>query len=177
MVDTVSVGKLTPAEKAKKIEMHRKFHAKLLDQFSIPEKDFNVKSVFSNGNTKVVGLFPNEFTKEKGFYFELIDSNLDPIDPKRRVYRMLPRDNFADIYNLTKIGTYSVPLDELELVPTIAVEKIKENYAFEVERSREDDDESVDRLTIRDLAAILWQKEVSGKSWLNSLISKINKEE
>lgn len=170
MVSTLSVGKLTQAEKKEKIHIYYEFHSKLLDQYGISEKDFNVKMPFFDRGTKVVGLFPNEFTKENGFYFEFIDSNIDPIDPKRRLYKMPTTPNYEHVYPLSPKGTYTVPITDLEEVNPQLINKVIEEFNFKT--PNQENDENIDRLTIKDLAAILWQQPVSEKNWLNELINK-----
>lgn len=169
----MTAGMLTPLEKTEKLANIRAYHKKLLEQYEIPEKDFNMKTVWSSSGKKVVGLFPNEFTKDKGFYMEFIDGYLEPTDPKRKVYRMPCTPNYEHVYTLSPKGTYIVPITDLEEVDAIGVDKLVEKYTFDSNKSLEETDELIDKLTIRDLAAILWKKEVSSKSWLNQLIGGI----
>lgn len=168
------VGTLTPAEKKEKIQLHRDFHTALLNEYNVPDADFNVKLVFTNNNNKVVGIFPNEFKKENGFYIEFVDNKLDPTDPERKVYRLEARENYESVYNILTSGAYAVPIEELKEVqpkkqPTHQPVQLDPNFLTDNSKTT---DEGYTKMTIRDLAAILWQTPVSNKSWLNQLINE-----
>lgn len=165
---------LTADEKKQKVEDARLYHSTLLEDNGVAPTEFNFKSVFMHKRQKVIGLFPNEFTKKNGFLLELIDSNLDPINPLRTVYKMEYRENFEDIYEMLPKGTYAVPLEDLiEVKPKIKGEL---NPTFEVEETiiKSKTDEHYSHLTIKDLASILWKEPVSEKEWLNDLINEHN---
>ena len=181
MISTANIksGELTPAEKKEKIQQHRKYHEALFKQLNISESDYNVKLVFLNNNRKVIGVFPNEFKKEKGFYLEFVDKQLNPTDTERTVYKLNPSENYESVYNLLSTGSYAVPIDELEPV------NIRRSAAYppeftinlnDLRANRELEDDPLSRMTIRDLAAILWQSPVSNKQWLNNLITDIKEQ-
>lgn len=103
--------------KAQKLANIREYHSDLINDLGIDEKDFNMKSKFKDQHSvDVVGIFPSEFKKKIGFFFELIDSDLNPTDPNRTVYRLAPNEAFADEFEANPKGYYSVPLDELRIV-------------------------------------------------------------
>lgn len=174
MISTLNKAVLTPAEKKEKITAHQKFHSALLEQYEVPEKDFNVKLVFTHAGVRIVGIFPNEFTKKNGFFIEFVDGKLDPTDPSRKLYRLTSRENFEDVYPLLSSGSYAVPIEELELVAPI--KKIAPEFNLEAPRENKSD-EHYSKLTIRDLAAILWQSPVSDKEWLNTLVNQVKQGE
>ncbi len=170
---SVKKKELSRADKDEKIEAARQFHKKILQDYDIEPKAFNVKMAFTNKGQKIVGIFENEFKKPNGFFIELVDSNLDPIDPKRKIHKLAPRSNFADVYELLPYGSYAVPVEDLELVVPASLEHI--NISAEDPGKIYDDHFS--KMTIKDLAAILWQSPVSDKRWLNDLIEKTKTEQ
>lgn len=180
MLTTLNRGStLTPAMKKEKINSHREYHSVVLNELNVPDNDFNVKLVFYNEGRKVVGIFPNEFTKSNGFYFEFVDKMLDPTDPERKLWKLTPRENYEDLYNILSSGAYAVPIDDLEEVVIKRKANMPINLDFSEEEFKDEtkDDEHHSKMTIRDLAAILWQKPVSRKRWLNDLVNEINQQE
>lgn len=167
----VTAKQLSSEERAEIINGFRQYHSPYLVASNIPLRNFNVKSVFTFEGVKVVGLFNNEFLKPEGFYFELVDSFLHPIDPKRTIYKVSYRENYEDLYQLTPKGTtYAVPLEELEVISLTTADNIdleKPKMAKYIDPTL---DEHHSKLTIRDIAAILWKKPVSNKEWLNQLV-------
>lgn len=166
---------LTPSQKKEKINQHRLFHHSLLEEYQVPENDFNVKLVFYDKGTKVIGVFPNEFLKPNGFYLEFVDKNLDPTDPQRKLWRLPARENYESTYNILSSGAYAVPIDELEEVP-VRKAPVQE-FKVDLSDGYAKQDDHYSKLTIRDLAAILWQKPVSEKKWLNELVNQANQEQ
>lgn len=168
-------GGLSPVEKKEKIQLHRDYHTALLQENNVADSDFNVKVVFSNNNIKVVGIFPSEFKKQNGFYMEFVDKNLDPTDPDRRVYRLEPRENYEDVYPLLQSGSYAVPISELTEVRVVKSEPVMPdlNIDLNLNNINPSDDEHYSKMTIKDLAAILWQLPVSNKPWLNKLVEDV----
>lgn len=169
MLRTQSKGVLSPEEKKEKLAQARTFHTPLLNHYGARDVDFNFKSQFTNKGFKVIALYPSELIKTNGFFIELIDSNLNPIDPKRTVYRMNAVENYEDVYEMLQTGAYAVPMEELEVV------KIEEKVSapkFEVDMGslNKVEDANISNMTITDFAAIMWMKPVSEKVWLNNLI-------
>ena len=182
--------------KKEKLDAIREYHKDLITDLGISVFDFNMKKAFIDNGIRTVRIFDNEFLKEKGFFFELIDSNLDPVDPERKVYRLAPNPNYEEEYELTPKNQYIVPLEELRVVNPASVaiskssavtssdhilkEKIKfpsekvtnvvNNERFAVPLEKKDNDAPYSEMTIRDYMAIHTGKPVSLKSWLNDLI-------
>jgi len=174
-----------------KLDAIRNYHFDLIKDLGISPYDFNMKKAFyDNRGIQVVGIFASEFLKEKGFFFELISSDLDPIDPQRKVYRVPYCGSFEEEYELNPKNSYNVPLEELRVVnpQSVAISKssavtssdkvlAKEAPAAPViERWKTDttnnnnDDAPYSELTIRDYYAIHSNQPVSNKDWLNNLI-------
>lgn len=71
--------------------------------------------------------------------------------------------------------SWSVPVEHLEkLVPKIAeIKEKEEDYQLSMDLEIEDDkDENISTMTLRDFYAIVQNKPVSNKTWLNNLIKK-----
>lgn len=71
--------------------------------------------------------------------------------------------------------SYCVPVEHLEkLIPQIAESKEKEDeYQLSLDlEDDEDKDENMSTMTLRDFYAIIQNKPVSNKTWLNNLIKK-----
>jgi hypothetical protein len=169
--------------KKAKLDAIRAHHRDLINDLGISPLDFNMKKAFyDKQGREVVGIFGSEFRKEKGFFFELISSDLDPIDPERKVYRVPPNTCYEEEYEFNPKNSYNVPLEELRVVnpysvaitkgaeifknPEITKEKVLKNPQVSLPL----EDAPYSEMTIRDYMAIHTGKPVSLKSWLNDLI-------
>jgi len=125
----VNVASMTKAEKAAyrlvKLKEIREYNKNLIEDLGIPIDDFNIKYVFTRNGVLVVGIFPNEFNREKGFYFELIDSDIEPNDDNRTVYRLAPTEFYEDEYEMDEYGKFLVPIEELRIInrQSVAISK------------------------------------------------------
>lgn len=183
--------------KFQKLKAVRDYHSELIKDLGISIYDFNMKTKFldEQGNL-VVGIFASEFKKTKGFFFELIDSDLNPIDQERKVYRIPPSSSFNEEYELNFRGSYLVPLEELRVVnpASVAISKssavtASDNVFKVTQKAQEHQSKFVNQeqkvvqkapalmedalysdMTIRDYYAIHNNKPVSAKNWLNDLI-------
>lgn len=176
MLTTTSLEKnkeLTAEDKKRKINEARLYHSTLLQDAGASDTDFTVKLAFFDKGQKIIGVFPTEFKKPNGFFLEFVDSKLDPIDPKRTVYKLTPRDNYEDVYNLLKSGAYAVPVEELEEVKPSIIKELNPEFKIDMNAFEEKKDDHYSKMTISDLAAILWREPVSDKPWLNSLIQSL----
>ena len=138
---------------------------------------------------KVVGIFPSEFKKEKGFYFELVTRDLEPLNPNERtVFRVPFNSNFEEEYEMNEKGSYLVPLEELRAIDksSVAISKfgavsINDKFTSAAKLNIPEtetiykapatmEDAPYADMTIRDYYAIHTGKPVSAKTWLNDLI-------
>jgi hypothetical protein len=176
--------------KADKLKEMRDYNSDLIADLSISPYDFNMKTQFYDEQRRlVVGIFPSEFKKTKGFFFELIDSDLNPTDKERKVYRVPPTHSFEEEYELNSKGSYLVPIEELKVVhrSSVAISKMSaftgtDNTVFKVTQKAQEtaatipnapslmEDARYADMTIRDYFAIHTGKPVSAKNWLNDLI-------
>ena len=176
--------------KADKLKEIRDFNSDLMTDLGISPYDFNMKTQFYDEQKRlVVGIFPSEFKKTKGFFFELIDSDLNAVDPDRKVYRVPPTPSFEEEYELNAKGSYLVPIEELKVVhrSSVAINKMSaftgtEESVFKPTQKAQEavvnipkapapmEDAPYSEMTIRDYFAIHSNKPVSAKGWLNDLI-------
>ncbi len=176
-----------------KIEELREYHKDLIKDLGIDPKHLDGKGLYmTNGDTKNVLLFDNEFLRKNGFYFELINGAIEPIDAERKVYRVPYNPNFKEEYEEVVKGMYvfyRVPLEELKIVDPYAVaiskssavvidekEKISKNSFGKTQNfSLPLEDCPYSEMTVRDYMAIHTGKPVSLKDWLNELVIKNSK--
>jgi len=172
------------SKRSNKLEEIRNHHKDLIADLGIPRTDFNIKRGFYDQNGKfVVGIYSSEFLKEKGFYFEVIDRDYEPVDTQNRtIYRISYNPHYAEEYDMNGLGSYLVPIEELRKVnpvsvaisgPTAMVGNTGKPVAMKpatFAAATSSDDEPYSEMTIRDYYAIHMGKPVSNKSWLNDLI-------
>lgn len=168
------------------LEEFREYHRKLIENLGISRLDFNMKMPFYDKQARnVVGIFSSEFKKEKGFFFELITNEFEPLDVNRTVYKISYNPNFEEEYELNEKGSYLVPIEELRVVnassiaisgasaildevPAKTVPAPKPSVAYKAPAPMED--APYQEMTIRDFYAIHTGRPVSSKTWLNELI-------
>lgn len=171
-----------------KLEAIRDYHQDLINDLGIDRKDFNMKMAFYDKQARyVVGIFDSEFKKEKGFFFELIDRDCNPLDQDRTVYRIAPNENYAEEYEQNEKGSFLVPLEELRVVNTQSVAISKSSAVTTTDKlyktnptpkvpiqaykaPEKMEDAPYTEMTIRDYMAIQTGKPVSTKAWLNELV-------
>lgn len=175
--------------KADKLKEIRDFNSELIADLEISAYDFNMKTQFYDEQRRlVVGIFPSEFKKTKGFFFELIDSDLNAVDLDRKVYRVPPTSSFEEEYELNAKGSYLVPIEELKVVhrSSVAISKMAaftgiddDQSVFKITQKAQEaipkapapmEDAPYSDMSIRDYYAIHTNRPVSAKGWLNELI-------
>ncbi len=176
--------------KALKLKEIRDHNSDIITDLGISPFDFNMKTQFYDEQARlVVGIFPSEFKKTKGFFFELIDSDLNPADPERKVYRVPFNSAFEEEYELNSKGSYLVPIEELKVVhrSSVAISKMSaftgtDDSVFKVTQKAQETAANIPKapalmedapyadMTIRDYYAIHMNRPVSAKAWLNELI-------
>jgi hypothetical protein len=115
---------------------------------------------------KHIHMFESELKRGCDIYLEFVSSEFISEDPDRTLFRWTYNNYWQEEYqSLEKNGhtRYFIPLSDLEIVA-------RHGKALHIESVAHGDDESIKDMTIKDVAAILWQKPVSNKPWLNSLI-------
>lgn len=186
--------------KKMKLDAIRSYHAPLIKDLGISILDFNMKMPFYDRHRRyVVGIFSSEFKKDKGFFFELVTRDLDPLESDRKVYRIARNDNFEEEFEMNEKGSFLVPVDELRLVNAQSVAISKESAVTSNDKlfsskpvSQEQPrptqpvftstpqtlqpkpDAAYSEMTIRDYMAIHTGKPVSLKPWINELVTNHN---
>lgn len=169
------------AEKKKEIlaEM-RKFHQTTFDDLGIPNSFFICKLSYKHPSKdeNIIALFLSEINKGVDVYIEFGDSMYAPQDPERRLYLYRYNPHFETEYEMVNTGgviRYLVPVSDLIHIKNNPPESQKvvpeEQNAFQIERYVEEDIPLQDA-TIRDLLAVMTNRPVSKKEWLNDLITK-----
>lgn len=178
-------------ERQEKLEAARHYHRGLIQQLDISPGDFQIKNIFRDSKGReVVCIYPSEFKRDKGCFFELVTSMNNPIDQDRKVYRVPPNSCFDEEYEMTPKGSFMVPLEEVRCVyPSFAVTDqplyVEAKTKFKPETFKTEtkevtvnvsshEDAPYSEMTIRDFYAIHTGKPVSTKSWLNNLIKSNN---
>lgn len=97
-------------------EDYRNFHKDLIADLGISRGEFQIKTPFYYRGRLVVGIYESEYRRENGFYFELVDSNYQPISQQRTVY-FIPFNPFFDQeYEMNSRQSCLVPVEELREV-------------------------------------------------------------
>jgi hypothetical protein len=181
--------------KKMKLDVIRLYHAAMIQDLGISPFDFNMKMPFYDKHGRyVVGIFSSEFEKTKGFFFELVTRDLDPLEPDRKVYRIAYNENFEEEFEMNEKGSFLVPVDELRIVnaQSVAISKgsavtsndklfsskpvsqpqVKQQPALtsNIKTIEPKEDALYSEMTIRDYMAIHTGKPVSLKSWINDLV-------
>ena len=183
--------------KKMKLDAIRAYHNPLIKDLGISPLDFNMKMAFYDRHGRyVVGIFSSEFKKDKGFFFELVTRDLDPLESDRKVYRIARNDNFEEEFEMNEKGSFLVPVDELRMVnaQSVAISKgsavtsndklFSSKPAAPAEQTKPQQpvftsnpqalqpklDAPYSEMTIRDYIAIHTGKPVSLKSWINDLV-------
>jgi hypothetical protein len=171
-----------PEDKREKLRKLREFHQETFNELDSPNALFIPKMAYRPyGKTDLhIGFFASEISKGEDVYVEFCSKENVPEDPLRRLYKWRFNPHFEEEYEKTEPNgvtgnvRYLVPVDELTVVK--AAEEVKptairtKDISFD-DFADADTDLPIDQLTIRDLAAILLQRPVSNKKWLNQLIS------
>lgn len=171
-----------PEDKREKLRKLREFHQETFNELDTPNALFIPKMAYRPyGKTDLhIGFFASEISKGEDVYVEFCSKENVPEDPLRRLYKWRFNPHFEEEYEKTEPNgitgnvRYLVPVDELTVVK--AAEEVKPTAIRTKDISFDDfsdanTDLPIDQLTIRDLAAILLQRPVSNKKWLNQLIS------
>lgn len=195
VMDTMTENERTVYRKIKLKEMHD-FNKDFMGDLNLDFKDFNMKYPFMRDGVMVVGLFDNEFRRPKGFYFELIDSNLEPIDMERTIYRVPYNEFYEDEYQMDERSKFLVPIEQLKKINRQSVAISKEAAIIESDKAaakenkylppkpplpfsaapepqqivQKYEDAPYSEMTIRDYIAIHTGKPISNKAWLNEIV-------
>jgi hypothetical protein len=156
--------------KKEKVLQLYEYHKPTFKALKVMKPLFSPKMVF--GNPPIVNIFKNELEEGKDLYTEKVSREFESEDPDRILYKWKFNPHYATDYQSKQSGTvgtmFLVPFSEFEAVTTKPT--ILDENEFDIPNP--DLDSPLDQITLRDLAAILLQKPVSHKKWLNDLINK-----
>jgi len=175
-----------------KIADLRKKHQPVFEALGIPDALFIPKLAYrpktEDGTTLEelhLAFFPSELGKGKDIYTEFANFDYEPQDPERTLYRWRFNEQWENEYPKTEKHSqsghrYLIPVAELIKVdgekagalgkPGTSQEDISKDF----EIPDPDVDLPLSNCTIRDLYAVLHNKPVSTKSWLNNIINTSN---
>lgn len=126
-----------------------------------------------------IGFFASEVKKGRDIYTEFTSIDLDPEDPDRILYKWRFNPHYDEEYERTEPGPnghfrYLVPVSELmkmQFEQNDSQDSVQGSLFPDFDDIMDpDNDAPLNQITIRDLAAIMLQKPVSQKQWLNDLI-------
>lgn len=166
-----------------KTEELMKYHQKVFKALGITNPLYIPKCAYRPyGKDELhMGFFKSELSRDQDIYTEYTSIALESEDPTRTLYKWKYNPFYDEEYETTEPNgqghvRYLIPVSEL--IKVTAETKKTEPTKTEVEGLFPDFDGIMDAdldaplssLTVRDLAAILLQKPVSNKKWLNDLI-------
>ena len=166
-----------------KTEELMKYHQKVFSALGVPNPLYIPKCAYRPyGKDELhMGFFKSELSRDQDIYTEYTSIALESEDPTRTLYKWKYNPFYDEEYETTEPNgqghvRYLIPVSEL--IKVTAESKKTEPTKTEVEGLFPDFDGIMDAdldaplssLTVRDLAAILLQKPVSNKKWLNDLI-------
>lgn len=182
--------------KSKNQESIRDFHQSLLDNLGVQRVQLKPKTPFYDSRArKVIGVYESEFrhAANGGMYFEFADPQNNPTDPSRTVYRCPNNPAYSEEYepSPSQPDSWLVPIEELRIVNPTSVaisgvsalvdlvspqkERTVKPITKPINKKEELPDAPFSEMSVRDLYAVLHNKPVSNKEWLNNLINVTNK--
>lgn len=161
-----------------KIADLRMKHQPVFDKLGIPDALFIPKLAYrpkiESGeqlDELHLAFFPSELTKGKDIYTEFASFEYEPQDPERTLYRWRFNPQWETEYPKTEKHPVS---GYRYLIPVAELIKMGEEPVVEVSKDFElpdpDTDTPLSQCTIRDLYAVMHNKPVSNKKWLNDII-------
>ena len=162
-------------EKTEELLKHHDWKFQLIQEESplfIPKCAYIPKGM----NELHIGFFASEVKKGKDIYTEFTSIDLDPEDPDRTLYRWRFNPHYDEEYERTEPGAnghfrYLVPVSELVKIEFEKEEPTQASLFPDFDEIMDpDQDAPFNQITLRDLAAIMLNKPVSHKQWLNAII-------
>jgi hypothetical protein len=169
---TVSVNR---QEKTEELLKHHDWKFKLIQEENplfIPKCAYVPKGM----NEMHIGFFASEVKKARDIYVEFASIDLDPEDPDRTLYKWRFNPHFNEEYERTEPGTnghfrYLVPVSELVKIEFEQEDQASPSLFPDFDEIMDPNhDAPFNQITLRDLAAIMLNKPVSQKQWLNEII-------
>lgn len=157
------------------------YHQKTFDALGIDDPLFVPTMAYKpyTKNELHVSLFPSQLKKGQDIYTEFVNKEFEPETEERTLYKWRYNKYWEEEYDSVELENssdrrYLVPISELEAVAVLAKKEEVDSQIITFDTFDEimdpDEDCPLDRITLRDLAAIMLQKPVSRKKWLNQII-------
>jgi len=177
--DTSNNAGFNRKEKTEELVKH---HQKVFDALGINSPLYIPKCAYRpyGKDDLYMGFFKSELSRGEDIYTEYVSIALDSEDPTRTLYKWSYNSFYDEEYETTDANAnghvrYLIPVSELI---KIKPETKTETKNTETQGLFPDFDDLMDSdldaplssLTVRDLAAILLQKPVSNKKWLNEIL-------
>jgi len=161
-----------------KTEEMVKYHQKVFDALGITSPLYIPKCAYRpyGKDDLYMGFFKSELSKGEDIYTEYVSITLESEDPTRTLYKWSYNSFYDEEYETTDANAnghvrYLIPVSELTAIKTETKSTDTEGLFPDFDDLMDSDlDAPLSSLTVRDLAAILLQKPVSNKKWLNDLI-------
>jgi len=161
-----------------KTEEMVKYHQKVFDALGITSPLYIPKCAYRPyGKDELhMGFFKSELCRDQDIYTEYTSISLESEDPTRTLYKWSYNSFYDEEYETTDANAnghvrYLIPVSELTAIKTETKSTDTEGLFPDFDDLMDSDlDAPLSSLTVRDLAAILLQKPVSNKKWLNDLI-------
>lgn len=157
------------------------YHRKTFEALGVDDPFF-VPTMAYKPYTKTelhVSLFPSQLKKGQDIYTEFVNKEFEPETEERTLYKWTYNKYWEEEYDSVELENssdrrYLVPVSELEAVAVTTANKTDESSIISFDTFDEimdpDEDCPLERITLRDLAAIMLNKPVSRKKWLNQII-------
>jgi hypothetical protein len=165
-----------PSTVREKIQELQKKHASLFEKESIQHPKFVPRMCYKHtSGDMIVGFYEKELRGGKDIYTEFCSRNYNSENPI--LWKWVFNPEYATEYEKsephpsTGDRRYLIPADELININDLYKEKETEEPLTLLPEMGAGEDVPYDSMTLRDHAAIQWQKPVSGKKWLNELIT------
>jgi len=165
-------------DKKENLKKLRDFHKEAINELGVSVFFLLGKMCYHHKGKRVISFFHSEISKGQDIYVEFTNRYNVPEDPDRVLYRYKFNPFFEEEFERTPDDRFIIPIDDLKIVKKYSPEVIvnntqketKKETDFELSTLDSDKDPLISEMTIRDLAAILLQKPVSNKEWLNNII-------
>lgn len=173
--------------KREKREQMYQYHKPVLDALGVTFTQFIPKAKFKHKDEYVMGFFDSEMEKKQDIYLEICTMDGDVETAERDLYILKFNHFYKEEYDKTEPHPtsgqvrYLIPVSELRRVepppppapPKADPEPAVQSPLFNIDQLPNPAfDAPIAEMTIKDLYAILQNKPVSDKPWLNDVINR-----
>jgi len=177
-ISTTSKQEEKGPTKREKVLLLMEKHKPLFEKEGVTNPKFIPRMAYKHNGELIIGFYPKEMYGEQDIYTEFCSREYEPEDPERILYKWKYNPHYEEEYEAsdphptTGDVRYLIPVDELINVAEEHKGEPKDQPQLFEEFDKKSSDVPYDAMTLRDYAAIQWQKPVSHKKWLNELITK-----